>query len=275
MPGYDGMNGRQIIDAAKERIGKLGSELAVLADQTEYPLDHRSKLRRERTASIRQERAAATDALRVWAAEATADAKRDLAADDVGTAAAESRRVATELRISRLVASARAGGNETSAARDYAARANAAYESGNADEADALSQASAELAPNRLAQEVQALIAYDRIAASPSKSRAMKALDDVNVVITAASRDVNAAYSSALQKSAALAAAIGEPSNDVSYDMTAASVDAKMSAWLAAQSQGKPYQEPSGALPGSVVATVPEGAKLPDPRPSWLPRAGE
>lgn len=269
---YKGLDGRAVTKLARESLAKLGAELSVTVGADHLPIEHRTRIRDERTASIRAVRTESRAALAEWAEEAAREARKRLASDEVGTAAEESRRVVSEMRISRLVESARATGDVRTTARDLADRANRSYESGNLDEADVLAQASAELSDNRLAVEVQALVRYDRMAADPAKARAMRDLDDVEVVVKAFERDVNASFSGALQESARLAQSLGQNAGDVMEDMTNASVTAKMAAWSGAQEHGGEYREPDGVLPGYPLSLSrpghvpqPEGAKLPEP----------
>lgn len=273
---YAGLDGRKITQQAREDIARAGVEMSVMAQYDHYPAEHRARLRAENTARVRAIRAEAKAAVREWAERAAAGARRRLGEQPVGTPAEESRRVATETKIGRLVASARAGGAAREEAASLAERANAAYEVGNLDEADVLAQASLELGGPRLAEDVSALVRYDRVAADPSKARAMKELDDIEVVTTAFERDLNATYAQSLQDSARLARAIGESESDVAADIGEASRTAKMAAWVGAQKFGDgTYTEPAGVIGemktvagsvGSGRVPQPEGATLPEPR---------
>src|SRR4051794_9494421 len=100
-------DGRSIIRSAQTDLAAVAAELANLVAADEFPNEHRSRRRRELNAKAVGIRADATTALNAWSANAVAEARRDLAANDVGTAAEESPRVAIELKVGRLVSSAR------------------------------------------------------------------------------------------------------------------------------------------------------------------------
>lgn len=272
---YDGLDGRAIIKKAREEIARLGSEMSLMAGYDQYPAEHRQRVRQERTTAARKERSDAVAAIGAWADRTDADARKLLASDDVGTPAEESRRVANELRVARLVDASRSRGSVREDAQDLAARADRAYSLGNLDEADVLAAAARELHPVRLADEVRSLVAYDRTMADPAKARAMHELDDVEVVIAAFHRDVSAAYSGALQGAVSLAQASGEhrATTELMPEMASASIDAKMAAAVGVQKFGGEYREPDGAIPGLPQSfsrpghvPQPDGARLPEPR---------
>lgn len=277
MPGYEGQNGRQIIASAKEAIGRAGAEMRVLAAYDHLPAEHRARLRSERTHLARQTRDSATSALHAWADAQTADARRRLNAKPIGTAAEEARRNTNEIRIGRLVESARASGSAKTAAAELAQQADVAYDVGNLEDADVLSRAALELVPGtRVAQEVATLVQYDRVSADPVLARARHEIDDVRVVMAAAERDLNAAVSSALQDSARLASALGDHRgvSESRVEASAAGRHAKIAAALASKPFGgvEDYREPPGVVPGLPqdldvfgVSPAPSGAQLPEP----------
>jgi len=266
MPRYSG-DGRAIIKQVQADLHKLGTEMSLLAEWDHLPAGHRARLRSEKTAAARAVRGEGRAALAAWAREEEADARRRLHDNSVGTPAEEARRVSNELRIGRLVESSRASSSQRSDAADLAARGNRAYELGNLDEAEVLARASAELMPNRQADEVWALVTYDRIAADPAKARASRDLDDVGVVTAAFHRDVSAAYSAALRESATLAKAVGESGSDVAADAAAAALDSKMVAFVDSQRRGVPYAEPADLDGRTGVGITGEGTSTSVPQP--------
>lgn len=271
---YDGLkDGRAIAKKVREDMARSGVVMDLLRKQDDLPVEYRARIRQEETSKLRATLAEGRKAMDSWAQAEADDARKRLRADDVGSPAEESRRVADEFRIARLVDSAHASGNERNAAADLAERADRAYSQGNLGDAQAFARASAELVPSKLATDVQALVRYDRIAADPGLARASRELDDVGVVMAAFARDSQAEYSHGLQDSASLATALGENQGKLASEAASASVSAKMSAWIGAQEHGGTYEEPRGSLPGlagsmefplgSPRFPQPPGAKLP------------
>jgi|BarGraNGADG00212_2_1021979.scaffolds.fasta_scaffold46983_2 hypothetical protein len=271
---FDGMDGRAITKAARDAINKAGAEMSIISAYDHLPVLHRARIRIDRTHLARETRLQASQAIANWARAETEDATRRLAVKSLGTSAEESRRVVDELRITRLVDSARAGGNAKTTAADLAERANRAYETDNLDEADVLSRAALELGGGRLAQEVAKLVDFDRISADPARARARRDLEDVQVVVVAAQRDLNAAMSAALQDSAKLAAVLGDTGGVAAarVEASAAGRKAKMAAWAVSQASGEKYVQPAGVVDGLPLnldprgSPQPDGAHLPEPK---------
>lgn len=272
MGKYSGKDGRAILAAAKADISKAGIEMEVNAAYDHLPVEHRSRIRGERVQDIRMAREIARRDLLEWAAEERASATKRLA-PSIGTAAEEARRMSEELRITRLVQSNK--DNARTAADDLADKASAAYARGDKSEARVLAEAARELRPTQaqLASEILANIEADEILADPQRAKALRDLNDVEVVLSVFERDMAAATSKALQQSAALAKALGE-SVGVSQAMQEASAEgrfAKMAAYAEAQRTGSTYQEPDGVVPGLPQnldyrgVPQPEGAHLPEP----------
>ena len=105
---------------------------------------------------------------------------------------------------------ARASGNARSKASDLAEQASRAYAVGNGDEARVLARAAVELGENTYAVEIVKNVDLDRTLADPEKARALRSLNDVDVVLAAFDRDINAATSKAMQDGATLARALGD-----------------------------------------------------------------
>lgn len=252
MGKFTGMDGRAISKKAREDIVRSGVEMSVTAEYDHLPTEHRARIRTERTGTIRSTREEARWAIEEWAKVERAAAQKRLSANPVGSAAEESRRVAEELRIGRMVEAARASGNAKSTADDIAERAWKAYSSGNADEANVLARAAIELGEATTAVAIVQNIEADRILADPEKAKALRDLNDVDVVLAAFHRDINAATSQSFQDGVKLARAIGDTHAAAEMQMQAseASRTAKMAAWVGAQETGTHYAEPLGVLPG-------------------------
>ena len=252
MGKFSNLDGRAIAKKAREDIVRAGVEMSVTASYDHLPNEHRSRIRAERTGAIRLTRAEARQAMDDWAKAERADATKRLNANPVGSAAEESRRVAEELRIGRMVETARASGNPRNAANDIAERASKAYGAGNGDEANILARAAVELGETTLAGVIIQNVEADRILADPVRAKALHDLNDVEVVLAAFHRDVNAAVSQSFQDGVKLAEAIGDKHAEAAMRMQAseASRTAKMAAWVGAQETGTQYVEPVGVLPG-------------------------
>ncbi len=255
MGKFTGLDGRAILKKAREDIARSGVEMSVTAEYDHLPSEYRARIRTERTGAIRAARAESRQAIEDWAITERAAAQKRLAANPVGTAAEESRRVAEELRIGRMIETARASGNAKSMAADLAERASKAYGAGNADEASVLARASVELGGPEYAVEIVKNVELDRTLADPSKAQAIRDLGDVEVVLAAFHRDINAAVAQSLQDSVKLAEALGDKSAamDLKRETVEASMSAKIAAWEGAQATGTKYQEPLGVLPGGPI----------------------
>ncbi len=251
MSKYTG-DGRAILKQAQTDIYRAGTEMSLTAEYDHLPNEHRARVRAERTTAVRVARIEARQAIDDWATAERANAQKHLNANPVGTAAEESRRVAEELRIGRMIDAARASGNAKSMAEDIAERASQAYAAGNADEASVLARTAVELGGPAYSTEIVKNIEADRILADPIKAKAMRDLGDVDVVLAAFHRDINAAAAQALQDSVKLAEAMGDKSAamDLKRETVEASMTAKIAAWEGAQKTGTKYQEPVGVLPG-------------------------
>lgn len=265
MGKFDSMDGRAILSRARQDIVRAGVEMSVVAEYDHLPAEHRARVRRERTHAIRSAREEATNAVTAWAEAERASAKKRLAARPVGTAAEESRRVADELRIGRIVEAARAGGNARGTAVDLAQQASARYALGDLDEASVLARAAVELGGpgGRDAGDLGESIQLDRDLADPAKASAIRDLRDVDVVLAAFDRDVNAAYAQSMQDSAALARALGDGAGaaEVTRDVVQASLISKAAAKYGADQFGGAYAEPEGVLSGKPTGDP--GGRLP------------
>jgi hypothetical protein len=241
-------DGRTILKSAQDQIRHASASIDVLSRDERTPIEYRQSVRREQLLAARQTFEAARRDLTAWAAQERADAQRRLNAKPVSDAATESRRVAQELRIGRLIDAAKAGNNPRTAARDLADRAVQAYGKGDADEALVLARAASELQPGeRTAAEVLGNLEADEILASPARARALREIQDIDVVMAAAERDLSAAMAEALVQSSRAARDLGEH-REVGVNLQAAaeaSVRAKFAAFADSQLTGTPYQEPA------------------------------
>jgi hypothetical protein len=251
--GYAALtDGRAITAKVRQDLQRLAVEMSYMAQADHHPAEYRARVRSERTTEARELRAEARAAMAAWADKKSADARRRLATRPLGDAAEESRRVANELRINRIVDGAHRNGTVRADAEQLAERADAAYIQGNLDEAEILATAAKELSPVRLAEEVIVLVDYDRVAADPERWKASRDLEDVSVVEAAFERDSNAAYSASMRDSLALAQKLGQHDAEAQREMTQASIGAKMAAAVASATFDVPYVEPIGVTPGGV-----------------------
>ena len=272
---YSGLDGRAIAKKAVADIARAGVTMDLMSMYDHYPVEHRARVRKEQTELVRALRAEAEQAVAAWADAETTNAHRALGARSIGTAAEESRRVSEELRIGRMVESARAGGNSKTAAADLADQADAAFRGGNRDEAMILARAAVELDPvisgRSMVGDIIETVQLDRDLEDPAKAKALRAIGDVDVVLAAFRRDVTAQVSHALQDSATLAKAIGDGAAAASsmQEASAEGRHAKLAAFAEAQRAGVPYVEPVGVVPGLPQNRDPRG--VPQPEGASLP----
>ena len=272
MGKYDELaDGRAITRKVREDIGRAGVTMSVNAQYDHLPVEYRGRIRNEALAAVNEARASGRQALAQWAESAAADARWRFASRQVGTSAEEMRRNTEELRVNRLVESARQSGTTRNAAADLAARADLALLSGDPDEAMVLARAAVEADPNGQSGAVARMIVdnvqFDRDLADPVRGRAMKDLRDIEVVVAAFDRDVLAATAQALQDSAALSRAIGDDASAglAMKEAAEVSVRAKMEAFYGGQTFGDgEYREPVGVLPGGPLGNDPRGSARPD-----------
>ena len=262
MTKYAG-DGRAILAAVKTDINQFGTEMEVNAAYDHLPVEHRARIRNERTIAIRTAREEARRDLAAWASETRAAATKRMT-KTLGTSAEESRRVAEELKIGRLVADGRGNRN---AASDLEERAVAAYAKGDRSEARVLAQAARELQPlqAQTAREIILNIEADEVLEDPTRAAAARELADIDVVVSVFERDTAAATSKAIQQSAALAKALGDGA-EASAALQEASADgrrAKMAAFAESQRAGVPYVEPEGVIPGLPQNLDPRGVPQP------------
>ena len=248
MGKYRGSAGREIIDRAKADISRAGTEMSLMAEWGQYPNEYRASVRREKTSVVRVARMEAEQDFSEWAKAQRLDATKRLNATKLGTAAEESRRVAEELRIGRMVDSARAAGNAREVAADLTYRANVAYGQSNEDEAFVLARAANELGDHERSAEIIESVSFTRTLADPDKAKAMRDLQDVDVVEAAFKRDVTHAVAAAYQEGVKLARVLGDQQAEAELRRDASEIErtSKVAAWDASVKEGVPFSAPVG-----------------------------
>ena len=237
----------------------------------QYPPDYRRRIRTETLAQLDTLMSRARSAFNSWMTKEAVDARRILGQDPVGSAADESRRVANELRTSRLVDAGRRqdersggrvvndghGGNRlvgSGAAVDYESQAQQAFLDGDYDKALAYAEAANALGGTGRADQV--ISAARQMQYTPEQLGALKHLETLDRAYTVFERDANAAMSDALQRAAEGAAAIGDDHRLLQQTAADHSRRAKVAAYaLAERSEDGAivpgsYKEPAGVLAG-------------------------
>lgn len=261
------MTAPEIRATAKSILADLAREIAALsADDGRDPAwkqRERAKLTREMERAVgaaRNAHAAATD-------EARDDARRRYAADPVGTAADEQRRVARELKIGRLVAAAereRSGphgavrvveGRVVDAALvragEYVTKATTLYFDGAHEESQAWSQAALDLGLED-ARGVHEMAQTALDLANPARRQAIIDRNAADIEEAQFGREILAAQSAALRAAADAASAHGDhaAAQKLRAQAASASAAAKIGAWLGSRERGEGYVEPEGVFPG-------------------------
>lgn len=265
MPGTDG---RSILKAAQDQIRHASASIDVLTKDERTPIEYRQSVRREQLLAARLAFDTARKELNAWAESAKADATRRLNQRKLGDAAAESRNVARELRISRILDQAKNNGTPRLAVKDLEDRANLAWSRGDTEEAYVLARAASELRPgSRDAEAILRDLEEEEILADPSRASAMRELNDIQVVLAAAGRDLQAAMAETLVTSSRAARDLGEH-RAAQADLQAAaeaSVRAKTAAWMGSKQFGDgTYTPPQGVLPDLPANVDPRGPSQPD-----------
>jgi hypothetical protein len=260
--------GRAILTQLTADLGKLAGQLhsAVTADH--LPAEHRARLMAEKVEAARLLRQDASEAFDQWAATERSEARKVIKGRALASPAEESRRVAEELRITRLVESARINGTSARrSAEDLGERAERAYQDGDTEEAIILARAALELDPASQANAAQIItvVQVDRDMQDPAKKAAYAAIENADIGTRIFLRDADAAYSATFQEAANLARSLGDSVsvNNFASEATQASIDSKMAAAVQAVIGGTVYAEPSGVLPGATQNLDPRGEPQP------------
>lgn len=250
MPGTDG---RSILKSAQDQMRHASASIDVLTRDERTPVEYRRSVRQEQLLAARRAFETARKDLNAWAESARVDATRRLNQRKIGDAATESRNVARELRIGRILDQAKANGTPRLAVKDLEDRANLAWTRGDSEEAYVLAKAASELRPgSRDALAILQDLEEEEILADPGRAAAMRALNDIDVVVAAAARDLQAAMAETLVTSSRAARDLGEH-RAAQADLQAAaeaSVRAKTAAWMGSKQFGDgTYTPPQGVLP--------------------------
>jgi hypothetical protein len=213
-----------------------------------YPRDYRLKFQHGKLADIGAAKSDAERDFAEWAKKARLDATQRLNKTRIGTAAEESRKVAEELRISRMTEVARTSGNANEQATDLTFRANLLYGAGNLDEAFVLARAASELGDHERAAEIIESVSFTRTLADPEKAQALHDLGDVDTVEAAFKRDVTHAVAKAYQEGSKLASTLGDVETETRLRREASEIErtAKVAAWNASVKEGVPFSAPVG-----------------------------
>lgn len=262
MPAYSkSMGGSTILAALRAKLAENVTAVRRVTTNDELPVEYRRRIRVEAIADTRRHINEAQVAFAEWAKDAVADAKRRYAADPVGNAADETRRMTNELRLGRLVASARANGTPKAVAERYSEDATKAYIDGRYDDAIVFGQASLEvggggLASSRASSAIKA--SHDQLdAANPARAAALKDISTAEAGLRVFARDINAALVDVYGLAASAAKAIGDDEREYLKAAVGPSMAAKVAAMAEANATGVGYVEPAGAL-----ASAPTGPGL-------------
>lgn len=246
-------NGATIRKSLTEYTGLMAGNLTLLAKDDTLPVDTKRNRRVAATTSVTEVIAEANAAFSAWVAKERDQALRALSQRPLGSAAEESRRVADELRLNRMIDSARRSGTPERAARDMAGQAATAYLNATGRdghrEAALLARAAVELGGSTQAREV--LASAERQLETDEQREARKTLAALDVEAMIYKRDANAALASVLVKASEAAKAVNDPAAAALAQQAArASGNAKMMEFSLAQAEGRIYAEPTGALSG-------------------------
>ena len=257
------LNGNTIRASLTEALNAHVMELNGIAVNDMMPRE--TKVAR-RSDAIVQAAAVITEAeaaFRAWAQSERESALSTLAQRPVGSAAEESRRVADELRLSRMIDTARATGTPATAAKAFAADAAQAYldatgEDGYreavilADAAIALGGASV---PGEAARVREAA---SRRLETPAQQKARATLATLDLEDLATQRDLKAQAASLLSAGAKAAEAAGDDrtATEMKSRAAQASMTSKMLAFKLAQETEQAYVQPTGALPDRPTGEV-------------------
>jgi hypothetical protein len=249
------MGGQTILATLRTKLVEAKAAIGKATTDDSLPVEYRRRVRNEAVTTAQAEIREASVAFGEWAKAATADAKRRYSADPVGAAADETRRMTNELRLGRLVASARANGTPKVVAERYAEDAMTAYLDGRYDDAITFGNASLEvggggLASSRASSAVKA--AQDQLdLANPERAQALTDIAEAEKGVRVFSRDINAAIADIYVGAANAAQAIGDDDRLYRKNAVAPSMLAKSIEVEDAAVGGRAYSEPVGALAGS------------------------
>lgn len=231
-------------DAIRANLAKSlkesASALILMAQDYREPAERRLAKRMELLRQGDQHINEATRAFNEWAEEARNAARRRIAEDPVGSAAEESRRVANEMRLSRIIESARALDTAAGAqvvevmpgesravpnpsAYEMADRAMKAYIDGSYEEAVLLGEAAIALGGPR--DKAQRAIDASKVQLyTPEQRKAAAELEAVDRAATEFGRDLNATVAVVFQAAVELAHEVGDTPGEKNLRANAAKV---------------------------------------------------
>lgn len=236
------------------------------AESDEFPPDYRRRIRKETLSEVDRLVAEGRDSYRHWVAGQVIDAQRryDASISAVGTPAEEARRNTDELRIARLIDSARASGSVAGYAARYANEAMRLYENTNRyGEAIVYARAAIELgassgnAPQALAGS-QAQIDLDY----PERVKALADKAAMGNALVTFDRDVEAAIAETYYAAASGAQSMGDDHLHLTREAARAGRNAKQLAFALTERdlEGNvvpgSYVEPAGVNPPEYVKSV-------------------
>ena len=257
------MTGEQILAAVKANVAEARRNLADAKAREDWPVEYRRAQRAAAVAVIERTVREAQQAFSAWANGARADAEKRLKAPPaIGSAAEESRRVARELELGRLIDSGRASDTPRVVARQYAEAAAEAYLDGDYHRAVTLGTAASSLGEpsgQKHAASAQAMLDLD----DPAKAQALKDVRTVERGLMTFGRDVNAALADAYTAASEAAQAVGDDHRRYEQQAVGPSMTAKMLALGLAErdehGRAVGYAPPEGTLasaPGGVLRTT-------------------
>lgn len=257
-------NGATIRSSLAESIGDMNKRLAALAKDDVLPVETKRNRRLAIIQVLNETVNEANAAFSEWSAKEREEAQTALKQRPIGSAAEESRRVADELRLNRLIESSRRSGTPMIAARDLAGQASAAYldardESGYR-EAALLARAAIEVGGATSPSAARNVLdAAEKQMETAEQKYARKTLATLDVEALAYRRDQAALMASALSSASEAAAATKDTMSD-EYRRHAArqSATAKMMEFSLAQASGRDYVEPSGTMSGVPTNEKPD-----------------
>jgi hypothetical protein len=268
MPSYtSAMGGQTILATLRAKLAESKSAITKVTTDDALPVEYRRRVRNEAVTTVLGEIREASVAFSEWAKSHDADARRRYAADPVGNAADETRRMTNEFRLGRLVTTARANGTPKIIAERYAEDAMTAYLSGRYDDAITFGQASLEvggggISQSRASSAIKA--AQDQLdLANPERALALSDIAEAEKGVRVFSRDINGALADLYTAAADAAQAIGDDDrlyrkNSVGPSMLSKAIEVEDAAVA-----GRAYTAPVGALASSPTGTparsIPDG----------------
>lgn len=263
---YDKADGPQaILDRFRREVAEATGQLRRVTTNDELPVEHRRRIRNESVATVERIVNDARRAVVESARDTATAARKRFAEDPVGTAAEETRRNTRELRLARLVESAKArdarlgpqvidlGMGEKRivanvTAHEYADRAEALYLDGRYEDAQLYAAASTEMGGPEKAQRMFNVSQDALDAANPVRAEALREIATAERTVKVFDKYGYAALAETYQSGAEAARAVGDDWRSLAQKATAPSMSAKWLAASLAQESGEAYSEPAGVM---------------------------